>query len=289
MNLDDLRRRNAASLAKVAEFRELAADRPYGKIDDLFHKFKNHHPYFGFIDVVVGDARFVMFSGNDDLIAMTYHWYGPSSFERKSLALWLERAAKAKTILDIGAFTGVYALSAATANPGCRVYAFEPVRRTYGRLLLNIQANNLTRQVTCVNKGVADQAGIARINQFRQENILGNGASLMEKGIPVTSSDEQIYLFALDDFVDEQGIEPDLIKIDVEGAELLVLTGMKETLAKHRPEMIVEVTPKTAAEVVERLRTEGFDCAVISESLGTVEPFSSSIPGVANILVTPRP
>jgi FkbM family methyltransferase len=72
-------------------------------------------------------------------------------------------------------------------------------------------------------------------------------------------SDEQIHLLALDDFVKEQGIARDLIKIDVEGAELVALSGMKETVVRHRPAVIVEVTPKKAPEVARGLPDTEFE------------------------------
>lgn len=284
----DLEIRNASALASRDDFRLLPGRRP-GAHDVGFQHYKNRYPYFGFVDVAVDDTHLLMFSANDDLVAMTYFWYGPSSYERMSLSLWLERARTARCVLDIGAFSGLYSLVAAAANAESRVFAFEPVRRTHGRLLLNVEANRFHGRVECLNLGVADQAGSARINQFRQGRNLGNGASILAKtGIEVTASDELIHLVSVDAFVRERGLAPDLVKMDVEGAELLALAGMRETLTAYRPWMLVEVTPETAAAVVAVLDGLGYDCQVIADAEQQLLPFTGEVGLVCNLLATPR-
>jgi hypothetical protein len=46
----------------------------------------------------------------------------------------------------------------------------------------------------------------------------------------------------LDTFVRERGVRPQLIKIDIEGAESMALTGALTTLREHQPMLVVEVT-----------------------------------------------
>lgn len=65
--------------------------------------------------------------------------------------------------------------------------------------------------------------------QYRAENVLGNGASMIDKGKPVTSSDEQVMAMALDEYAGGDIPAPDLVKIDVEGAEVAVLDGGRPT------------------------------------------------------------
>lgn len=285
MNLDDLEKLNQASRARIAEFRALPPDEEVYL--ESFHRYKNRYPFFGYIDAVVGNARFVMFSANDDLVAMHYYWFGPDSFEPKSLALWSERARHADVVLDIGAFSGVYSLLTAAINPSARIHAFEPVRRNYGRLLGNVQANGFRQQITCVGKGVADKAGAAIINQFVHENVLGNGASIFEKEEPPHSR-EPIDLITIDEYVREAAIAPALVKIDVEGAELLALDGMAHVLDTFRPELIIEVTPETVQPVIARLAAHGYDCLVIDDFENTLAPFNGDLRFSRNLLASPR-
>ena len=51
---------------------------------------------------------------------------------------------------------------------------------------------------------------------------------------------EEVMSITVDNFCDENGVIPDLVKIDVQGLELNVLKGMKKTLEKSRPFMFVE-------------------------------------------------
>lgn len=53
----------------------------------------------------------------------------------------------------------------------------------------------------------------------------------------------QVSSITLDRFVADSGIVPDVIKIDVEGAELLVLRGARQVLAQHRPSLLLGVHP----------------------------------------------
>ncbi len=278
----------AAEDAAAAFQASLAPDAPRA-IDAAFHQKKNQFPYFGFVDVAVEDSQFVMFVGNDDLVALTYFWYGASAYERTSLRVWHEHARQARCILDIGAFTGVYSLAAAAVNPQAQIFAFEPVRRTYGRLLLNVQANRFTKAIRPVNMGASSGEGTAMIRQFRQENILGNGASILDKAIPTVSADEQINLTAIDAFVAANGIAPDLIKMDVEGAELLVLAGMKETLAARRATMLVEVTPGTFKEVASLLRSAGYGFQLVDDEGGGLRDCPEAVTSVCNLLAAPLP
>lgn len=66
------------------------------------------------------------------------------------------------------------------------------------------------------------------------------GASTIEGYLGHTESLRKVTL-AIDDFVNQIGLTPDLIKVDVEGAESRVLLGMRKTLLLNRPTVLVEL------------------------------------------------
>ena len=74
----------------------------------------------------------------------------------------------------------------------------------------------------------------------------------------------------VDGLVETLGLEPGLIKIDVEGAEPFVLRGMQETLRAHRPAVMLELHPRwlpegtSAAQVEEMLATHGYTSRTIA-------------------------
>lgn len=289
MKKSDIDARNETALAKIPDFRASQHPRFFGVINKEFHKYKNHFPYFGYIDVEVSGVNLVMFSGGDDLIALTYFWHGPSSYESYSLQIWSELAANSITVLDVGAFSGLYSLVAAAANPQADITAFEPSRRTHGRLLLNIYSNGFSQRITAVVSAVSNEVKQMNLLQFRGDNILGNGASLLEKSVPTTDTTEIVKTLVLDTYCANNGISPDLIKIDVEGAEVLVLDGMQSILSESRPKCLVEVTPQTANEVANFFKKHNYELSLIDETAKTTSPLTSNVNKVCNILAIPNP
>lgn len=289
MHLADVEQLNHEAAVEARVFMRGCAPEKIGVIDQDFHYHKNHFPYFGFIECNVGSSAFTMFSANDDLVAMTFFWYGPDSYEPMSMQLWQAHAAKAKTILDVGAFSGVYAMSAAMTNPDAKVHAIEAARRTYGRLLVNTQVNRLTQRIHCTNKAVSSERGFEIFQRFRGENILGIGDSFMPKDIEAQASEERVETISLDQYCEDHAIAPDLIKIDVEGAEILALQGMPNLLASGRATLLIEVTPQTAPEVVSRLLNTGYDVKRVDELAGElIDYVDGSVGAVVNLLAKPN-
>lgn len=280
---------NAAALAAVPGFREGRTPGALPAVDARFHQFKNRHPYHGFVEVEVEGERFVMLSTNDDLVAMSFFWHGPDAWEPMSMHLWRAWAQEADRVLDVGAFSGVYALLAAATAPSASVLAVEAARRTYGRLLSNIQANGFERRVRALNRAAASGPGLVSFNRFRGENILGIGDSFLAKeGLEVLSSEEQVETVSLDALTAQEAFVPDLIKIDVEGAELMVLEGMATLLSETRPRLLVEVTPETSEEAARVLEGHGYRIAAVDEAALTCLPLKGPMPRVGNLVAEHR-
>jgi FkbM family methyltransferase len=157
------------------------------------------------------------------------------------------------TVIDIGANIGLWALGAARrTGPKGVVHAFEPVPRNYEKLVRNLNLN----QISCVKAhktGLSDVAGEALI--YDTSNGNSGGASLAQRtGVdkPIT-----INLMTLDRFCEEQNIQKvDLIKIDVEGAEILVLRGARNLLMREdAPAIFFEVSETLSAHFNSSSRT----------------------------------
>jgi FkbM family methyltransferase len=141
-------------------------------------------------------------------------------------------------IVDVGAHIGYNALYAAQrVGGGGRVVAIEPTADTRAVLLENIRANHLAN-VTVLSCA----AGAVRTER---EFFVRGATSAVNSLFPesfyasVTSS-VRVPVAPLDDLLDG---EPDLVKIDVEGAELDVLLGMTRLLARPDIQLIVEWHP----------------------------------------------
>ena len=138
------------------------------------------------------------------------------------------------TFLDCGAHIGFYSLLA--AERGCRTVAFEPTPETFNRLKKNVQLNAFSN-VDCRRLALSDENGRRPIFGFPGSttgmNTLSHGETLGDCEVA-----------RLDDL---EVPPPDVMKIDVEGSEVALLTGAAGTIRKHRPIIVIEVSGTTAA------------------------------------------
>ena len=145
------------------------------------------------------------------------------------------------TVIDIGANVGVFTLAAARlVGSDGRVVAFEPLARNYRFVMANLALNGY-ENVVVEQMAVTNQDGTLEMHVFGTDN-------LSVSNLVTGSSDWQIGEVAccrLDTYLRQTGIQQvDLIKIDVEGAEALVLEGMKGFMSQAGfPALVIEVHP----------------------------------------------
>lgn len=143
-------------------------------------------------------------------------------------------------VVDAGAFIGLHTLFLANVCR-CNVYAFEPQPVVFGLLSQNIQQNNLgdTVSPSCVmlsNKSGIAKMGIPRnYNEWKNPGGLGivdntfSHADLRTISVPSATLDS----FELKNV--------SLIKVDVEGHEMEVLSGAHDLIWDSRPVLVVEI------------------------------------------------
>jgi FkbM family methyltransferase len=148
-------------------------------------------------------------------------------------------------VVEIGANVGVYtvffAQQAAAAGRSIPIYAFEPSRRAYARLMENLQVNGATR-VTPFNVAVAERAGFSEF--FEPSGRLTNG-SLYREFAQHFAADVRNTLVPTVGCAEIRSLvgpaKSVLVKLDVEGAEPLVLRSLRGLIEDVRPEIVVEV------------------------------------------------
>ena len=135
-----------------------------------------------------------------------------------------------KIIFDVGANIGQYAEMAHAACPNARIFSFEPVSSTYDLLSKNLASNN---QVECIQKGLFKESKKISIHIYP-----GNEHSSLHdiKGVAYdVVKKEEIETITGDQFIAEKGIEKiDLLKLDVEGAEMDALVGFASALSNKQ-------------------------------------------------------
>lgn len=173
------------------------------------------------------------------------------SAHNKGFRSCIEACRGKRCVLDIGAHIGLVSLPAASvlAKDG-RVYAFEPAAANVGVLQRHLRLNNAENvELVPVLVGMRDHAEVPFYESAGPHGqnavILKSEATLRsEQGGYRQTKRRQI---ALDGFCHERRIAPEVIKIDVEGAELGVIAGAEQTLITHRPIVYLSVHPREIA------------------------------------------
>ena len=91
-------------------------------------------------------------------------------WEKTSIDLWIKLCKNANVVFDIGANTGVLALIAKTMNPNSLVYAIEPIKRVYEKLVANVDLNNY--EIRTFEKAASNRNGSAIVFDTPTEHIL---------------------------------------------------------------------------------------------------------------------
>jgi len=187
-------------------------------------------------------------------------WLG--TYEADKQRLFAEHVKPGMVVYDIGANVGFYTLLASRLiGPTGHVYSFEPLPRNVGYLECHIALNGLGN-VSVTSAAVSDYDGRAR---FKESHPAMGGLS--EDG------ELEVVTVRLDSLDLRQ---PDVLKIDVEGAEAEVLRGALETLSRHRPTIFLAthgVTPHGAC--VSLLSGLGYELT----ELGSADELLARCPG----------
>ncbi len=174
--------------------------------------------------------------------------------------LAVEFVDKGDVVWDIGANIGLFAFSAASLSGSeGTVVAFEPdawlvqlLRRSCA-----LQPTN-TATVTVVPAAVASSCDLRMLSLARRSraaNFLQGYGSTQTGGV----SEVQTVVSLSLDWIAQRLPPPDLVKIDVEGAEFEVLKGAVDLLRKHRPRILVEVSKQTSGYVSILLKELGYE------------------------------
>lgn len=186
-------------------------------------------------------------------------------WEPQETQLVLDRLRPEGVFLDIGANCGWFTMCAARKFPSLTVHAFEPVPQTFDTLCFNVAANELAN-IRLNNVGLWDSPSELRFTRsLGPMNHISNDPR--EDCVSVKCVE-------LDQYVAQANLaRVDLIKCDVEGAELHVLKGAKQTLTRFRPVVLLETEDRLtksfgydSAEVVQFLLDIGYRYSVVSES-----------------------
>jgi len=180
-----------------------------------------------------------------------HEWFGYRDGESvEEMQSFIRHTRDKKCLLDIGALFGTFSLT--FASHGGRVYAIEPSAEPFAILHKNIRLNPAF-QITAHQLAFSDENGSMLMRPEWKHLV-----ATQER----TSDSLEVRRVTLDDFVNEQGIAPDALKIDVEGHELAVLRGGLAYIRSRKPLIFLEVdnwhAPQSTQEIVQLLHSLGY-------------------------------
>lgn len=191
------------------------------------------------------------------------YWFHGKNRERETMLLFEKLIEPNNTIIEIGGHIGYISMYFAwLVGPNGHVHVFEP-----GPNNLPYLQRNLAKYP---NISIHTQA-VGRENSqlpFYVENLTGQNNTLLQHFDVYEANRSHAYskeqydtvivdVIRLDSFVEEHAVQPDFVKIDVEGAELEVIRGMIGCLETHKPGLMIEFnTPEW--EIYETLTRLGY-------------------------------
>jgi|SRR5688572_25219237 len=217
------------------------------------HSVYKHLHFTGIIKIKAdnGSSFYMKHYGME--IENDFFWKGlTGGWEKISMKYWMQLCRNAKVILDIGANTGVYSLTAKAVNPSAKVYAFEPLKQMFRKLILNNELNKYN--IACIEKAASDKNGKAIIYETGTDHVAAASLNAETRQYGDLNTETEIEAITLDTFIQTNSIgKIDLIKIDVETHEPNVLEGYKQYLPIHRPDFLIEVLNDGVADKLQQL------------------------------------
>lgn len=181
----------------------------------------------GYVDVIL--------KGNDRICS---HIRKTGVFEPDTLAQFARLVRPGSTVIDVGCYSGLFAIAA--VKMGARALGIEPMPENQKQIEANKALNHVEFPVFA--GAATDRDGIGRLG-YNDRVFLTSGASLERKSGP----GHTVNLIRIDTLGQE---DVSVIKIDVEGHEVGVLRGARDTLERYRPHLIVEANTEAEKQAI---------------------------------------
>jgi FkbM family methyltransferase len=195
-------------------------------------------------------------------------------------------------VYDIGAHIGIYTRFFATVCRASRVFSFEPATANRALLQRNVELGDITDRTTVLPFAVADKDGEEdfQLDQAHSQSgalyrIRKGASSFAELRYGMRSTTQVVPVCRLDTLLNKGLIlPPNVMKIDIEGAEGLALRGAPEMLRRYSPRLGIELHgPSCVRDVVGILLDAGYHMfARIPDASG--RRYSQVTPGLCESL-----
>lgn len=181
-----------------------------------------------------------------------------NGMETEQTTAMLTELGDGKVFFDIGANVGYYTILAAQAvGRSGAVVAFEPVVRNLVFLQWHVTLNKADN-VKILPFALSDKSSIASFS-LGQNSAMGHLAAAGDAKQPKTDDLVYVPTVSLDEIAAKLNLAPDVLKIDVEGAEMDVFRGGRQTLESAKPTIFLSThSPQLRAECLHFLEEIGY-------------------------------
>ncbi|MDI6735143.1 MAG: FkbM family methyltransferase [bacterium] len=233
------------------------------KIFDV--KITDNFSYYEFLCQIIcpniaeiqGSKMYINIHDKAPIMRKTFLSYAVNRVHEESTTeIFKKVVKKGDVVVDLGANIGYFSLLAAKlVGKDGKVYSFEPEPKNYNYLVKNIDLNGYNN-IFSLQKAISDKAG--KIKLYICPYDTGHHTINQYKGIEAYKHDYcyekkefiEIETMPLDDFLSDKDFKADVIKMDVEGAEMLALLGMDRVIKENKNlKMFVEFFPLLIREM----------------------------------------
>lgn len=196
---------------------------------------------------------------------LKWRFRSESIHEKNVVELLFNEIKPDMCFVDVGAYVGFYSVLISKILTEGEVISFEMDKNSYKILNKNLEINECYNVITS-NKAITDYIGTAK---YVTSGLFTSAQSRLDKQLEHTQKNEDkvIETTTLDSYFKNNYKKPDIIKIDVEGAEMNVLNGMEKILNQNKNlTLFVEIHPRhlkhnfksNETEVLSKLVDNGF-------------------------------
>jgi len=189
-------------------------------------------------------------------------------YEKGTTKVFMKTVKKGMTFVDVGACIGYYTLIAAKlVGADGKVFAFEPEPLNFEWLVRSISINGF-KNILPIRKAVSDKNGL--IELYLDKDNIGGHSIVRNRGESIL-----VEAVALDNFFKDQ--TPDVVKIDIEGAEILALRGMEQIIKRSKELSLFVEFLYNKKEILDFL-SKYFEVYLITKD-GKLIPFDEKLRG----------
>lgn len=198
-------------------------------------------------------------------LALDYLWLVKSDWELEEKEFMKKSARSEGIILDIGSNIGYHTIMLAKSNPNSKIFSIEASPTIFNTLKENCMLNRL-QNIIFFNNAVTDQNDEI-INFYKRDTMSTTDKTILEDWLVPENEIkiEKTKTITLDSLLEREGIRSiSLLKMDIEGAEVLAFEGAKFSLeTKKIQNMIIEYHSYSNRDyLLDKLNDYGFETSV---------------------------